>query len=120
PQEDYLNGVVGDKGIYSTVIDLYKFDRALYSNILIEGATLKEAFNRTVKNRRKPDDDYGMGFRLKRLPGNEYYTPYHSGWWRGFKTLFIRDIHNDRTIIMLCNRDISPQSQLIWNLLDFM
>jgi CubicO group peptidase (beta-lactamase class C family) len=117
PQQDYLNGVVGDKGVYSTVIDLYKFDVALYNNKLLQPETLLLAFERNNKNRRTPFDDYGFGHRLKDWRMNGQFIPFHSGWWRGFKTLFIRDIYEQKTIIMLSNQEISPQAQLIWNTL---
>ena len=34
--DTYLNGVVGDKGVYSTVEDLFKWDMALYSEKLVK------------------------------------------------------------------------------------
>lgn len=117
PQHDYLNGVVGDKGIYASAIDLFKFDIALYQGTLLQPQTLQLAYQRTCYHQRLPYEDYGLGHRLKDWRMNGQFIPYHSGWWRGFKTLFIRDIFTQKTIIMLCNQDISPPAQLIWNLL---
>lgn len=118
PQQDYLNGVVGDKGIYASVLDLYKFDIALSKGKILKPETQQLAFERTIKKRNSKYDDYGLGHRLKDWRMNGEYIPYHSGWWRGFKTLYIRDIHNDKTVIMLSNHEISPQAQLIWNVLE--
>lgn len=119
PQHDYLNGVNGDKGIYASVIDLFKFDVALYNGTLLKPETLHMAFQPTIRSRRNITEDYGLGHRLKDWRQNGQFIPYHSGWWRGFKTLFIRDIYQHKTIIMLCNQDISPQATLIWNTLNF-
>lgn len=118
PQQDYLNGVVGDKGIYASVLDLYKFDVAMTKGKILKPKTQQLAFERTIKKRNLKYDDYGLGHRLKDWRMNGEFIPYHSGWWRGFKTLFIRDIYNDKTIILLSNDEISLQAQLIWNLLE--
>ena len=44
-EDVYLNGVVGDKGVYSTTMDLLKFDRAL-ENLLINDSLKKLAFSK--------------------------------------------------------------------------
>ncbi|MCX6180901.1 MAG: serine hydrolase, partial [Bacteroidetes bacterium] len=45
---------------------------------------------------------YGLGWRLK---SNENFKQivYHSGWWKGFKSLFIRVPEAHATIIILSN-----------------
>jgi CubicO group peptidase (beta-lactamase class C family) len=118
PQQDYLNGVVGDKGIYATVVDLYKFDFAMSKEKLLKAETQQLIYSRTIKSRKAKFDDYGLGHRLKDWHMNGQFIPYHSGWWRGFKSLFIRDIFDKKTIIVLSNQEISPQAQLIWGTLD--
>ena len=97
---DHVDGVMGDKGLHSTVRDMYKFDQALYSNRFIRKNTLELAY--TSGNPRRSKQHYGFGFRLKK------HTPglvYHFGWWRGYRTCFIRDTQAERTIIVLSNRD---------------
>ena len=118
PEQDHLNGVVGDKGVYSTVIDMFKFDQHLYSNTLLKPETLELAFEKTIRSRYSKYEDYGFGHRLKDYRQSGDFIPYHSGWWRGFKTLFIRDIYTHKTIVIMSNREISPQSGLIWNMLN--
>ena len=94
----FLDGVHGDKGLYSTVGDMYKFDRALRKGILISDSTKADAYTNRSKYYRKP---YGLGWRLNSYKGDRII--YHHGWWRGFKTYFIRNIEDDRTIIILSN-----------------
>jgi CubicO group peptidase (beta-lactamase class C family) len=99
----YLNGVVGDKGIYASTLDLYKLDRALYENDFIDQDLLVEAFtphnpNLTRRNR----DNYGLGWRIHK-PSQYGKIVYHGGWWKGFKTYFIRMLDRDQTIIILTN-----------------
>jgi CubicO group peptidase (beta-lactamase class C family) len=102
PWEDvYLNGVVGDKGVYSTTEDLLKFDRALEKNILISDSLKKLAFTK-MNLERKGNKNYGYGFRLKE---HEKYGKivYHTGWWKGFRSYFIKVLDKNQTIIVLNN-----------------
>ena len=97
----YQNGVVGDKGVYSSAEDLYKLDQALYKNNFLNSKTLEEAF-RPLHKEIKVKDNYGLGWRIKSENKNEKVV-YHTGWWKGFKTYFIRDIKTKKTIIVLNN-----------------
>ncbi len=102
PWEDvYLNGCVGDKNVYSTTGDLLKFDRALNLNLLINDSLKQMAFspkNKTFKS----NQNYGYGFRLKEH--KEYgKIVYHTGWWKGFRSYYIKVIEKDQTIIVLNN-----------------
>lgn len=99
-ENSYLNGVVGDKGIYSTVEDLFQLDQALYHGKLVSLFTLQEAFQPAHKDLRD-NDNYGFGWRINLNDGNKYV--FHTGWWKGFKTYFIRRIQEKKTIIILSN-----------------
>jgi len=96
---DFLDGVVGDKGVYSTVTDLLKWDQALYGNKLLSQATLKEAY--TPQTRWMNGHSYGFGWRLFQYNGDTII--YHGGWWHGFNADFIRDVKTKNTIIVLSN-----------------
>ncbi len=100
-EDSYLNGVVGDKGVYSTVEDLAKFDRALNEGILVSRTTLEKAFqpmNREMRGSR----NYGLGWRIT-FNKKGHRIVYHTGWWKGFKTYFVKDIKEQKTIIALTN-----------------
>ena len=98
--ETVHDGVVGDKGIYSTTEDLCKWDQALYTEILVSKETLEEAFvPLTLKNNNHWQ--YGFGFRLKELNGQK--IAYHYGAWNGFKTCLIRYLNDKNTVIVLNN-----------------
>ena len=43
-QHSYQDGVTGDKGIYTTIEDLFRWDMALYNNKLVKNSTLNKAF----------------------------------------------------------------------------
>lgn len=104
-ENTYLNGVVGDKGVYSTVEDLYKLDQALYDETLLSQETINEAF--TPHHARLYDhDNYGLGWRINTRPDCSRIV-FHSGWWKGFRTHFIRILDKEQTIIVLANTDWS-------------
>ena len=97
----FLNGVVGDKGVYASAVDMLKFDQALYAGLLISPEMLEEAYKPHHKDLRI-NDNYGLGWRLDRQdPDHPLF--YHGGWWKGFKTQFVRETTTRRTIIVLSN-----------------
>lgn len=95
----YIDGVVGDKGVFSTVDDLCKLDIALRENKLLNEAT-KAAMYKRYSESKAYDRSYGLGWRISDLHEN---VVYHSGWWKCYRSYFIRDLKNDRTIIILNN-----------------
>ena len=98
----YLNGVVGDKGIYSTVEDLYKFNRELYEGKLVSKKLLDSSFFPAHRDL-YDNDNYGYGWRINMRPDSSMIV-YHNGWWKGFRTYFYRDLKSEKTIIVLTNR----------------
>ncbi len=113
----YFDGVVGDKGVYSSVRDLYKWDQALYTGKLIKQSTLQEAFK--PYSFEKPGvKNYGLGWRMLNYPDGVKII-YHNGWWHGNNTCFYRFIQDNFTIIVLGNRfnkNIYRQPQQIYNI----
>ncbi|QQL49739.1 serine hydrolase domain-containing protein [Mucilaginibacter ginkgonis] len=98
--QNFLDGPVGDKGIYSTVGDLYMFDRAMRANRLISKATQDSAYvnrNPLVHGH----FGYGYGWRTFDAPGEK--VVYHTGWWHGFRHIFVRDLKRDIVIVLLGN-----------------
>ncbi len=111
----YQNGVVGDKGVYASVEDLFKWDQALYNGTLVSDETLKEAFTPGSPKISKHRDNYGFGWRIKAERVN---TVYHYGWWKGFRTYFVRDLYQEKTIIVLTNTTRSLASGILYDVLD--
>jgi CubicO group peptidase (beta-lactamase class C family) len=100
-ENTFMNGVVGDKGVYCSAFDLLMLDQAMYAGKPVSQATLSEAFTPHHKDLRI-NDNYGLGWRLDYTePWNKVI--YHTGWWKGFRTYFIRETGEQRTIIVLCN-----------------
>ena len=101
--KDYYDDVVGDKGIYSTIGDLFRWYRALNGDCLLQKKTLAEAFTpRSFE--RKGAKNYGYGFRMMLNDSNQPEYIYHSGWWKGYNTMFWFSPKDEYVIIMLGNR----------------
>jgi len=98
----YQDGVYGDKGVYSSVRDLYKWDQALYSNKLLKWTTLKKAF-KPYSFEKKSQRNYGLGWRMIQYPTENMRVVYHNGLWHGNNTCFYRFINDNFSIIVLGN-----------------
>lgn len=99
---DYQDGVYGDKGIFASVYDMLAFSQAYENGSLISDSTKLLAQSPKVKKWRS-HKNYGYGWRLDRTKGKAQIT-YHNGWWKGYKSKFIRVENNELTIIVLSNR----------------
>ena len=99
----YLNGIVGDGGIYSTVGDVFKWDQGLYNAGLVKKSTMAEALTPYTLNDGSTAGDYGFGWRLDR--GAKRDVIEHSGSWAGFRNWFRRDLKNQNAIIILSNNN---------------
>lgn len=98
--QNFLDGPVGDKGVYSTIHDLYLFDRAMRDNRLIKKQTQDSAYAPHNKMERG-HFNYGYGWRTFKNDGHQ--VVYHTGWWHGFRHIYVRDLSKDVTVILLSN-----------------
>ena len=94
------DGVVGDKGIYSTGVDLLKWDQSLEQHVILADSTLKEAYKKgaTVNGDTIP---YGFGYHLPE--GKKELKAYHNGVWNGFTNTYRKYNEDSLTIILLSN-----------------
>ena len=98
-QNDYLNGVMGDKIMYSTVGDLWKFNQALDQHLLLPDSLQREAFM-PGSAQWNNGENYGFGWRMSQ----EYPDiRFHFGWWKGYRSLVIRDERLNRFLAILGN-----------------
>lgn len=113
-QNEYLNGVKGDKIMFSNVEDMYRFKVAIDYGLLVPDTIQDEAFKPGSPKYSKRKDNYGFGWRISRKHPGCYY---HYGWWKGYRSFFMFDKVNDRTLIVLTNTDKGPNSDVFWKLL---
>ena len=99
--QNFLDGPVGDKGIYSTLHDLVLYDKALKNGRLLKKASLDSAYtghNKAINGH----FNYGYGWRI--FDGdNGRKVVYHTGWWHGFRHIYVRDVQKNIVIIFLGN-----------------
>ncbi len=97
----YLDGIVGDGMVNSNLEDLFKWDRALYTDKLVN-AKDKELIFSSVKTKNDKETNYGFGWRV--VNDDKYGKMVsHSGSWAGYITYIERHLDNDKTIIILQN-----------------
>ncbi len=112
-QNDYLNGVMGDKIMFSTVEDLYRYNQALDQALLLPDSLQREAFM-PGSPKWKNDENYGFGWRMSKEHPDAYF---HFGWWKGYRSLIVRDVAHRRFLAILTNTTVQLPSDVIW---DFM
>jgi CubicO group peptidase (beta-lactamase class C family) len=101
-----LDEVYGDKNIYSTVGDLFLWDRVLADSVFLTNASKAMAY--TPYSNEKPGiKNYGFGWRMNIYEDGKKII-FHNGWWRGNNAVFIRLIKEDVTIIAMSNRFARP------------
>jgi CubicO group peptidase (beta-lactamase class C family) len=102
---EFLDAVYGDKNIFSTTHDLLKWDMALRSGKLFIPAILDSAYM-PYSFEKAGMRNYGLGWRMLLIPNGKKLI-YHNGWWHGNRTVFIRMLDENATIIALSNNDCS-------------
>ncbi len=99
---DFLDGIYGDKNIFSTPRDLLKFDLARRSNHFLS-PELEEKVYEGYSNEHKGTKNYGLGIRMIQWEtGQKYY--FHNGWWHGNTSSFITLGKERLSIISLSNK----------------
>lgn len=117
--DGFLDDVTGDKGVYASVGDLYKWDRALHEGTIISKEMQEKAFTGYSKELEgKKTWNYGYGWRTIDFPDGARAV-FHNGWWHGYTSTFYRGLSDDVTIVMLCNKfnrgiyNVKPILQLL-------
>ena len=91
------DAIVGDKNVYTTAEDLFKWTQGLNSGNLLSKESLALMFTKgeTIYGRKVP---YGFGFRIDTKEKNSIY---HYGKWNGFSTGLTTYLEDDLIIIVL-------------------
>lgn len=96
-----------DGALYFTVLDLAKWDRALYTGKLLKKASFDQMWT-PVKLRdgsvyRDKEDGNGYGFGWYIGAQNGHRRIEHTGSWQGFKTAIARYVDDRLTVVVLAN-----------------
>ena len=99
---------LGDGGIYTSLIDLAKWDAALRDHSLLTEGEMQPSItpvkflNGPATYENGPPVDYGFGWFLD--PHKGHRRMYHDGETIGFRTTIQRFPDDQLTIVVLCNR----------------
>lgn len=99
--QNFLDGPVGDKGIYSTIHDMVLYDHALNTGKLLTQNSLDSAYigRNPAQN---GHFNYGYGWRIfDKTNGSK--VVYHTGWWHGFRNIYVRDLEKKTVVLFLGN-----------------
>ena len=89
-----------DGSLYFSILDLAKWDAALYSDQLLTSSS-RERIWTPARLTGGTTKDYGFGWHLASLHGRR--VVFHGGAWQGFKTFIVRFLDTELTIIFLAN-----------------
>jgi len=102
------DGIVGDKNVYSTSEDLFRWILGLNSGKLLSKKSLDLMYSKgeTIYGRKVP---YGFGFRINTKEQN---TIYHHGKWNGFSTGITQYLDDDLVVIILEHTSYNAMTSL--------
>ncbi len=89
-----------DGSLYLTILDLAKWDAALYTDQPLKQATLAQIWTPATLNDGKLKA-YGFGWHSDTI--HQRRVVYHGGAWQGFKSSIIRFLDDKLTIIFFAN-----------------
>jgi hypothetical protein len=97
-----------DGSLYFSIVDLAKWDAALYTEQLLKRSSLDQMWTVARLKDGKPNSgDYGFGWEIQTKKGHKCIG--HGGSWQGFRTHISRYVDDKLTIVVLINQaDASP------------
>lgn len=122
-QYDRLNGILGDKGIYSNIEDMLRWANAYFIDYKVlpkEWVDFASQRENQLSNGALPKSIYGYGLRIEESPEHGKLV-YHGGLWNGFQNLFLYRPSDNVVIIFLSNfynRAHAGRSNDMLNILD--
>jgi CubicO group peptidase (beta-lactamase class C family) len=97
----YMDGIVGNAKVNSTVEDLYKWISALKSDQLLTRQEFNEVMATSYTSNNKAVS-YGFGFEVRKKD-DSILSYGHTGCWDGYITFIYYNVAKDRTVIVLNN-----------------
>lgn len=99
---DYLDGIYGDKNIYSTPRDMLKFNLASQGPDFLS-KELTEKVLQGYSHESKGMRNYGLGIRIIEWNSGERFY-YHNGWWHGNTSSYVSLRKEGVLMIALSNK----------------
>jgi CubicO group peptidase (beta-lactamase class C family) len=93
-----------DGSLYFSIMDLAKWDAALYTEKLLKRSSLDEMWTVAQLNNGQPNSGhYGFGWFV--VTKNGHRVVEHEGAWQGFETQISRYLDDKLTVVVLTNLD---------------
>ena len=89
-----------DGSLYFTVLDMAKWDAALYGEKLLKRSSFDQMWTPTTLNNGKAEQ-YGFGWGFEDVRGHRLIA--HGGSWQGFTTYIARYVNDQLTVVVLTN-----------------
>jgi CubicO group peptidase (beta-lactamase class C family) len=105
--------VYGDGAFYSTVLDMAKWNAALYGADILSEDSKATLWQPLVLNNGATwplEEAYGMGWSSGSLNGHAFVE--HSGGWQGFATHFLRLTDDRLSVVVLSNVNEANSSEM--------
>jgi len=91
-----------DGSLYFSILDLAKWDAALYTEKLLKRSSLEQMWTPVKLNNAHPSPDhYGFGWFIDEVAGHRIVE--HEGAWQGFNTNISRYVDDQLTVVVLAN-----------------
>jgi len=105
-----LGGIKGPGNVISTLVDLWKFDNALFTGKLIRKELMEQAFTPALSNNGKvlylkKGRSYGFGWNILQDSTGADKIVFHDGHVIGIVTMFYKNLTKDQTIVFYDNRE---------------
>jgi CubicO group peptidase (beta-lactamase class C family) len=101
-----------DGSLYFSILDLAKWDAALYTEKLLKQSSLQQMWTVAKLNNGQPDSgNYGFGWDIEKRRGHRVIE--HGGAWQGFKTQISRYVDEKLTVVVLANLEDAKLSPLV-------
>jgi CubicO group peptidase (beta-lactamase class C family) len=105
--EDWVSpslNTMADGALYFNVLDLAKWDGALYTEKLLKKSSLDQMWTVAKLDDGKPNSgNYGFGWDIERINGHRVHE--HGGSWQGFTAYIARYVDDKLTVVVLTNLD---------------
>lgn len=93
-----------DGALYFSILDLAKWDAALYTEKLLKRSSLDQMWTvAKYKNGEPNSGHYGFGWFIESVHGHRVIE--HEGQWQGFNTNISRYVDDKLTVVVLTNLD---------------
>ncbi len=91
-----------DGSLYFSILDLAKWDAALYTEQLLKKASMAQMWTVTPLHNGQPNSGhYGYGWFIESQDGHRLIE--HQGQWQGFETQISRYVDDQLTVVVLTN-----------------